>query len=102
MKQIVHIFTFLFFCLSQVFLFAQSPDGFNYQAVARDNAGELLNKKSITVKAIILSGKSASNKVYQETHIVTTGVLGHFSLVIGKVLHRITLLTFHGLKTLIT
>lgn len=84
MKQIVHIFTFLFFCLSQVFLFAQSPDGFNYQAVARDNAGELLNKKSITVKAIILSGKSASNKVYQETHIVTTGVLGHFSLVIGQ------------------
>jgi len=65
-------------------VFSQSPEGFNYQAVARDNGGELLANKSITVKAIILSGKSASNKVYEESHVVTTTSLGHFSIVIGQ------------------
>lgn len=71
-------------CLTVTLTSAQSPDGFNYQAVARDNAGSLLKNKSITVKAIILSGKSASNKVYEETHVVTTSSLGHFSVVIGQ------------------
>jgi hypothetical protein len=64
--------------------FAQAPEGFNYQAVARDNAGSLLKNKNLTVKTIILSGPSASQKVYEETHSVTTNEYGHFNIVVGK------------------
>lgn len=77
------LFLLLFLILGSVAQ-AQSPEGFNYQAVARDNAGELLANKSITVKTIILAGQSASNKVYEETHSVTTNALGHFSVVVGS------------------
>jgi hypothetical protein len=84
MKQYLNILTVLALTLSSTFVMAQSPEGFNYQAVARDNAGELLNNKSITVKAVVLSGKNASNKVYEETHVITTSQLGHFSVVIGQ------------------
>lgn len=62
---------------------AQTPQGVNYQAVARDGAGALLKNKSISVKAIILSGASASNVEYTETHSVTTNDYGLFNLIIG-------------------
>lgn len=84
MKFNLNLFAFLFLFLTISPVFGQSPEGFNYQAVARDNGGDLLKNKSITVKAIILSGKSASNKVYEESHVVTTSDLGHFSVVIGQ------------------
>ena len=63
---------------------AQSPQGFNYQAVARDGSGVLLKNTSITIKAIILSGASASNIEYEETHSVTTNDYGLFSVVVGE------------------
>ncbi len=64
--------------------FSQTPEGINYQAVARDASGELITNKSISVKTIILSGQSASKKVYEETHNVTTNEYGHFNLVVGE------------------
>ncbi|MFT5723076.1 MAG: hypothetical protein ACI9JN_000181 [Bacteroidia bacterium] len=84
MKLKLNLIAFLCLSLFVTPLFGQSPEGINYQAVARDNAGELLANKSITIKAIVLSGKSASNKVYEETHTVTTSNLGHFNIVIGQ------------------
>ncbi|MFT5512786.1 MAG: hypothetical protein ACI8SE_001185 [Bacteroidia bacterium] len=84
MKQFLRVVASITLCFTYFLANAQSPDGFNYQAVARDNSGELLKNKSITVKAIVLSGQSASNKVYEETHVVTTSQLGHFSLVVGQ------------------
>lgn len=84
MKKITsHLFLFLLF-LSTTSLWAQAPEGFSYQAVARDNGGDLLTNKSINVKATILSGASASNAVYTETHSVTTNAYGLFSIVIGQ------------------
>ncbi len=82
-----NITSLLFICLlvfATTLSMAQAPEGFSYQAIARDNAGALLANKSINVKATILSGASASNAVYTETHSVTTSAYGQFSIVIGQ------------------
>ncbi len=63
---------------------AQTPGGINYQATARDAAGELIKNKAISVKAVILSGSSGSNVEYTETHAVTTNDYGHFTLIVGE------------------
>ncbi len=63
---------------------AQTPEGFNYQAVARNSSGDLIKNQSISVRTIILSGPGASNKLYEETHVVTTNDFGHFSITVGK------------------
>jgi hypothetical protein len=65
-------------------LYAQSPQGFNYQAVARDAAGELVANKSLQIRATIYSGSSGSNLEYQETHGVATNANGLFSLIVGE------------------
>ncbi len=65
-------------------LMAQTPSGVNYQAVARDGAGDLIKNKAISVKAVILSGSSGSNVEYTETHAVTTNEYGLFTLIIGE------------------
>ena len=70
--------------LISIFSFGQAPEGFNYQAVARDGSGDLLKNKSITIKTVILSGAGASKIVYQETHALTTNEYGHFNLIVGK------------------
>ena len=84
MKKQLHIalsiVAFLFASMS----YAQTPEGINYQAVARDNSGTLITNKSITVKTIILSGAGGSKKVYEETHVVSTNTYGHFNLIVGQ------------------
>jgi Chaperone of endosialidase len=84
MRNKIHHCLVLLLTFSGLSLSAQSPEGFNYQAVARDNAGKLMINKSITVKTIVLSGPSASKKVYEEIHALTTNAYGHFQLIVGQ------------------
>ncbi|MFD2937673.1 hypothetical protein [Spirosoma flavum] len=65
---------------------AQSvPSGMNYQAVARDLSGNVLANEAIDLK-ITLTNRQGSAAVthYAETHLVTTNLLGLFSVVIGE------------------
>lgn len=78
-----HILT-LFLIVFSLVSFAQSPQGFNYQAVARDAKGDLIVNKSIQVRTTIYSGTTGTNKEYQETHGVATNSRGHFSLIVGE------------------
>lgn len=80
MKTILSILLFF----STTLAIAQTPGGVNYQAVARDNSGVLLKNKSISVKAVILSGSSGSNVEYTETHTVSTNDYGLFTVIIGE------------------
>lgn len=67
-------------------VFAQGnvPLGIHYQAVARDNFGNELVNKKISVKFSIISNDPLSNPVFQELHQdVTTSKFGVFSIVIG-------------------
>lgn len=70
----------LLFLLSS--LPAQSQSGFSYQAIARDNAGELLSSQGISVRFIILSEES-DETIWQESHDVITNEFGLFTVVVG-------------------
>ncbi|TDH29073.1 hypothetical protein EXU57_03105 [Segetibacter sp. 3557_3] len=61
------------------------PHGMNFQAVARNSAGEILSNLELNVKVNLLSIRGVSSvSYYTETHAVTTNEIGLFSLVIGK------------------
>ena len=65
MKRI--ILPFLSFILLATIALAQSPQAINYQAVARDNSGNLLTNKTIAIKISILTGSSSGTVEYSET-----------------------------------
>ncbi len=62
---------------------AQAPPFFNFQAVARNAAGEVLKDKTIAVRLSITDITPNGTMVYQETHTVLTNKVGMFSLRIG-------------------
>jgi hypothetical protein len=64
--------------------YAQSPQGFNYQAVARDAAGVALTNQAIGVQIAILQGSAVGASVYTETHSVTSNNIGLLNLVVGN------------------
>lgn len=68
---------FLFFTS---FIQAQSPQGFNYQAVARDGTNLLANQ-NLDVRFTILDG---ATPIYEEAHSVSTNDHGLFAAVVGK------------------
>lgn len=60
---------------------AQVPQGFSYQAVARDTAGvPIPNLASLPVQITILKN---GNTDYKETHNVSTNAFGLFTLTVG-------------------
>ncbi len=61
-------------------LFSQAPQGFSYQAVARDGARNPLSNTSLTVYFSILDG--SDQLIWKEEHDVTTNDLGMFSTII--------------------
>jgi hypothetical protein len=65
--------------------FAQvSHQGVNYQAVARDAAGDVLLNQTLTIQLSVLSDIATGNVSWQETHLVTTNDYGLFSAIIGQ------------------
>jgi hypothetical protein len=84
MKRIILLLAFS--GLFSTMLFAQSsPEGMNYQAVARNLKGEILANQPISLKVLLFSlnanGKSA---YYNEVHDVVTSPTGVFSLIVGR------------------
>lgn len=62
---------------------AQAPQKINYQAVARNAAGNELQNQAIAVRFTIYNGSSTGTVVYQETGNVTTNQFGLFTTAIG-------------------
>ena len=66
MKKISSLISSVLFC---TLIFAQTvPQGINYQAVARDAAGNELINQSLTIQFSIISDVSAGTISWQETH----------------------------------
>lgn len=63
--------------------FAQAPQAFNYQGVARDNGGNVLANQSIGVKIDLRQTSTSGIILYTETHSTTTNDFGLFNLSIG-------------------
>ncbi len=81
----VEIFICLFACLLiSISGYSQAPQSFPYQAVARDQNGNLLVNHPISLRFSLLDGSPVGTLVFQETHTVTTNILGGFSVNIGQ------------------
>lgn len=63
---------------------AQSPQGFNYQAVARNNSGVAVSNQSIGLKINLRQGTATGTIEYSETHTVTSSNIGLLNLVVGE------------------
>jgi hypothetical protein len=79
MKKIILL---LLFPLS--LLFAQAPQGFNYQAVVSNANGQLLINKAVNFQFNIRQNAQTGSPLYTETHQVTTDDLAQASLIIGQ------------------
>jgi hypothetical protein len=77
------LFTIIAFVTSLT-LFAQAPQGFNYQATVRNSSGNLLTNQIVLVRFNILQNSTTGTTVYSETQTANTDDLGHISLVVGQ------------------
>lgn len=80
-KHILLIFSFVL--LVQVLL-AQVPGKFNYQAVIRNNAGELIAEQDVNIQISILDNLPEGDLLYRETHSKLTNAFGVVNLIIGE------------------
>ena len=73
------------FCIALFYeAIGQSPQGINYQGVARDSEGKPLVSKDISVRISILKDGATGDTEYAETHSVKTNSFGLFMLLIGQ------------------
>ena len=64
-------------------LFAQSPEGFKYQAVVRDASSNPMTDKAVGMQLTIQQGAIGGTAVYTETFAPTTNAYGLVNLEIG-------------------
>jgi hypothetical protein len=75
---------FLFSMLLSTAVFAQVPQGLNYQGIARNQNGSILAAQPIGVRFSILNKSTSGTLLFQETQQATTNNFGLFTLAIGK------------------
>ncbi len=88
MKNIKYFKVALIICMGYCLfptsiLVAQSPQGLNYQAVVRDNAGTILQNQQISIRFTITDG-DAGQALYQEIQNVSTNQFGLITLNVGN------------------
>lgn len=66
------------------FLFAQAPQGFSYQGVARSTFGTIITNKTIALRFTLHNAAANGAAVYSETKTISTDQYGVFSLVVGS------------------
>ncbi|HNW91132.1 MAG TPA: tail fiber domain-containing protein [Bacteroidales bacterium] len=82
-SPITKIIFSLFFLMIMGYSFAQAPQAFNYQAVARDVAGNVIPNQALGIKISIHLGSATGSVSYSETFAPTTNDFGLFTLAIG-------------------
>lgn len=80
MRQIIT----LFFALMLFNVYAQSPQSFNYQGVARDASGNPVSNTTISIRASILSDSVTGTAAYSEIQKPTSNQFGLFTIAIGN------------------
>jgi len=83
-KLFTTITLILLFILFSLPSFSQVPQAFNYQAIARDNDGELLSNQPVSIKLCVHQNSSSGTIVYSETHTIITTQFGLFTLPLGQ------------------
>lgn len=80
LKGIMCIMVFGAICTS---VYSQVPQGFNYQAIARDGEGTILPEVDLKIRIGILQTIIPLNVLWEEEHLVTTDKFGLFKLIVG-------------------
>jgi uncharacterized protein (TIGR02145 family) len=96
-----------FYLLSFIFCIgtAQVPQGFNYQAIARDGSGNPIINTNLPVRITIQSDSLGGTTFWIEEHSgVTTNSFGLFNLILGKGVKKTgsTVATFNDIDWTIT
>lgn len=65
-------------------IFAQTPQGMKYQALARDTHGNVLVNQEVSLQISLQDNTKSQKKYYVETHSSKTNKSGLFSLIIGE------------------
>ncbi len=78
------ISTLMFAAAVAVATFAQAPQAFNYQAVARNGSGQTLTNQSIGIRFTVTDAASGGTTLYEETQTKTTNQFGLFTAEVGK------------------
>ncbi|MBL7765598.1 MAG: hypothetical protein JNJ58_05865 [Chitinophagaceae bacterium] len=82
-SYIQNLLTLLFLLLGASTAFAQAPQKFNYQGIARDAKGNPVAQQQLAIKLSILPTIDATVSEYEETQLVTTNEFGLYTLQIG-------------------
>jgi uncharacterized protein (TIGR02145 family) len=80
MKKIIYTFVAL---LLSAGISAQAPQSFKYQAIIRDNAGDVMVNQNISLKISVLKGSILGSAQFVEVHSITTNEFGLITLEIG-------------------
>ncbi|MCD4730860.1 MAG: hypothetical protein K8R74_09690, partial [Bacteroidales bacterium] len=75
--------TLILFLLTTLII-AQVPQAFKYQAVARNNSGDILANQNVSFQISILQGSAGGTIVFTEIHDVFTNDFGLVNLEIGN------------------
>ena len=78
------ILGFLFAYLVYAVAMAQTPPGFHYQAVVRDDAGQPLVNEEVNLAIDILKGSHDGMVVFSESHLLETNAIGLVNIQVGS------------------
>jgi len=77
----------VFICISFMLFFStafsQSPQKLNYQAVIRDNSGQVVSNRLVKVRISILKGSASGSVVYREVHSIQSSSNGIMNVIVG-------------------
>ena len=74
----------LFVLFASLTILAQSPQAFKYQAIARDEVGNVLSMWDIGLRISLIQAGANGQPIYVETHRVRTNIYGLINLTIGE------------------
>ncbi|HOM41582.1 MAG TPA: hypothetical protein PK064_11790, partial [Bacteroidales bacterium] len=79
------ILSVIFILSSMLCALSQTPQGFTYQAIARNASGDAISNQSLPVRLTIQSDSLGGTTFWQELHSsVTTNSFGLFTVIVGK------------------
>jgi hypothetical protein len=81
MRRLISLLSLLF--ILNNFSDAQTPQGFKYQAVVRDNSGLALTNKLVAIRLSLLLNSTNGTSVYSEVHNIATNDFGVANLNVG-------------------
>ena len=76
--------SFVIFVVSILSVFAQAPQAFKYQAIARDGSGNLIAEKELGIRISLLQGSESGEIAFSETHHIKSNEFGLVNVLIGQ------------------